>query len=160
MSEFDENELLQPQNSPSQLNKHFGVRRVNNLPIILIGAAIAAFFIIMMLVAVDRTNNGQADTAKAKRTQIDSTALAESITGGYDGGMIIPSMDTLELPQPLGNEEIILLTDMNEQTDISPPDPDEENIRRAKMQLFENALRSKTAVPFNMDSTNINNKKT
>ena len=57
---------LSPAASPDRLPQKWGVRRVNNLPLYLVGTAAAIFLLMVMLVAMDRANSRhQQETVKA-----------------------------------------------------------------------------------------------
>ena len=54
--------LLSPDSSPDVVTKNVGVRRVNNLPIIIFGAIMLIFMLLMMIVAMNRAaERGQYD---------------------------------------------------------------------------------------------------
>ena len=57
--------LLSPNSSPDIVTKSAGVRRVNNLPIVIFGAIMLIFMLLMMIVAMNRA---------AERGQYDSDA--------------------------------------------------------------------------------------
>jgi hypothetical protein len=46
--------LLSPDSSPDVVTKSVGVRRVNNLPIVIFGAIMLIFMLLMMIVAMNR----------------------------------------------------------------------------------------------------------
>src|SRR5574343_868111 len=49
-------DYMSPEMSPDEPEAGHGVRRVNNLPVLILGVAISIFLIIMVLVAADRAN--------------------------------------------------------------------------------------------------------
>lgn len=122
-----------------------GVRRVNNLPIYLIGVAVALFLGIMALVAMDRASTKQTAADTVKRN--GNTALfAQELAGDRRDGIIAasyaPSMDEFDfrpdnpnmppLPPPL--------------LEPSQHQAERERIRQMKQQQFEEALKAKTGV--------------
>ena len=46
--------LLSPDSSPDVVAKNVGVRRVNNLPIVIFGGIMLVFMLLMMIVAMNR----------------------------------------------------------------------------------------------------------
>lgn len=66
---------MSPDASPGQLSKRSGVRRVNNVPVYLLGVVMIAFLVIMMVVAADRAarqkepEGGGSEKAKRYKTQ-------------------------------------------------------------------------------------------
>lgn len=65
------NDAMSPDASPGKLNRSSGVRRVNNWPMYIIGAATAIFLLIMMLVAADRS--GEQSEPKDKKSEKRAT---------------------------------------------------------------------------------------
>ncbi len=122
------------------------MRRVNNLPLYLLGVAAAIFLVIVALVAMDRANTRHAqETAKSSG---NASVFANEIAGERKEGMIAPAQF-----EPAGD-------DMYPSNPGSPPIPpsapmpgtlaqetaESQRIRQLKMQQFEEALRAKTGV--------------
>jgi type IV secretory pathway VirB10-like protein len=143
-----------PDSLPSGLGKRSGVRRVNNVPLYIIGSGITLFLIFMAWVAIDRANKPQGTGKEAQEKHGDTSQLAKSITGTQmDGmipatGMVLPS---LTVP--------IAIPDDLEKPPMPPSQPlkptvsstvESEHIKQEKMQRFENAVTGKTTVPFPM----------
>ena len=80
---------MSPAASPNQLPPKWGVRRVNNLPLYLIGTAAAVFFLIIMLVAMDRANTKHAQ--ESVKASANASLYANEIAGEHQGGMIAPA---------------------------------------------------------------------
>ena len=78
-----ENEdFMSPALSPGEASAKNGVRRVNNLPLFLVGGATLTFLVIMVLVAADRA--AKQDRFDDKRNQdkvVNSSMAAQEITG-------------------------------------------------------------------------------
>jgi type IV secretion system protein VirB10 len=145
--------LLTPSASPNQLGKS-GVRRVNNLPIVL-GASVLGLFLLMMVwVAADRAKPAATKPQETHFKAGDGEYLAETITGNKREGFVAP----LEgLPQ----SETPLLIAMPDEAHDTPPLPPRLNgphpkimappaatrAEQQKNQLFEAAVKSKTSVP-------------
>ena len=68
-TENEDKDSLSPANSPGVASTRSGVRRVNNLPLFLVGGATLTFLIIMVLVAADRAakQNRLADNNDQKK---------------------------------------------------------------------------------------------
>jgi type IV secretion system protein VirB10 len=65
---------MSPDASPVVISKKSGVRRVNNVPMLLVGAALAAFLVVMALVAADRAAR-QHQSDKGPQPQAASTEM-------------------------------------------------------------------------------------
>ncbi len=140
-----------PEN-PETVSRHSGVRRVNNLPIYLIGGAIAMFLILIMLVAIDRAKTSQENAEATPETPTDTSRLAQSIVGDKTGGVIPPADAPSSLPPDL---PVVLPETLDTepmpvylQEPVETTDPESERIRQNKMQRFESAVTAKTNVPF------------
>ena len=158
--------VMSPAASPAGPRKS-GVRRVNNMPMYLIGGVVVAFIIIMILVAADRAakqNRVPNVTAEAG----SSAQFAEALIANRDGGLITPDAPpavsglpetTLEppvdplsaappAPPPLEPYPLILPEDAL----LPPPAPPSleeqaaQQIRAMKLQMLEAAIRAPTGV--------------
>ena len=132
-----------------------GVRRVNNLPIYIVVGIMLAFLLIMMVVAINRSEPQDSNNTEESKKAGSSNMLAAFITGEYKKGFIEAERpaameSTLELPP-----QIIIARPGNPDTLDLPPlppvsmhevNPDLEHIRMMKMQLFEQAVKAKTNV--------------
>lgn len=146
---------LSPEASPDELRG--GVRRVNNVPLYIAGTVLAAFIVLMVLVAIDRNRRQQAET-EAQKPKGGSTAhFARELAGDARG--IIPEnkrSSSSELPSPAAEAVVApppaLPTPPPIPIDTThldqPPARDEvaERIRQAKFQAFEDAIKAKTRV--------------
>lgn len=136
--------------------KRTGVRRVNNMPLYLVLAALAVFLAVMVLVATDRAAKQQETTmAIVEKGGGDSSQAAKVIIGDRQDGLVkamplaVPDMPTA---QRFPVEQAIPTSDFD--TPPPPPSPsslpehDEkaEQIRQAKMARLEEAVRAKTRV--------------
>ena len=150
-------EGMSPTESPDVLSKTTGVRRVNNLPVYLIGGVLTAFLIVMTLVAAERVKQ-QAIVPVAKDGVAGNTSMfANEIVGSFKDGMVQANKPTLFMPPPLPDSPpipIALLSNLdappsppNFQANSKPND-DLERIRLAKMQQLEEAIKAKTSVQF------------
>lgn len=153
MALHNDNTMLSPDTSPAELTRNSGVRRVNNLPVYLVGAAVAAFLIMMMLVAIDRANQSQ-QTLQEVRDRKDTLRLAESIAGNHTEGLVPAAIVQVNPQAPPSITVPIAIPEDVEKPPLPPrlknaaaSDPEHDRIAQEKMQLFENAVKSKTSVP-------------
>lgn len=149
-------EMMSPAASPGGAKVKTGVRRVNNLPLYIVGAALAGFLLMMMVVAMDRTKKQQVADEKDKKNGGNSTLFAKEITSPYSSGFIpaekapgrpeIPEDDTPpELTVPIARPDLNN-PPLPPRPERTPHDEDLDRVRQIKMQLFEEAVKGKTAV--------------
>ena len=141
---------LSPAASPSAVRKT-GVRRVNNLPLIIAIFCLALFAGLIAWVAVKRSEQGMAVTQDITQTSsknTDTSAMAQEVIGGYGAGFI-PSEAPVSLPTatevPINPAEELPLP-LRDNVPPIPVDPDEQQIRLAKRQQFQDAVNAKTAL--------------
>ena len=140
---------MSPDHSPT------GVRRVNNLPIYLIGGAVLAFLVVMMLVAAERANQQNKGEEPVKENALDSNKFADKIAGSQNGGLV-PALEPpkVEPPKPEPAVTIARADNLN-----APPMPlgglnqahnpgnDEAlRIRQMKLQQLQEAIKAKTGM--------------
>ena len=150
--------LLSPDSSPNVVAKNAGVRRVNNLPIVIFGAIMLIFMLLMMIVAMDRAaERGQYDSDANSDIQ-SSNSFASLIAKDYIGGIIEPKAQSVtsdsaakspiqgiiierpsDLDKPPLPPSLNAVTDPSHHTDI-------EHIRMLKRQQLEEAIKAKTNV--------------
>ena len=151
--------LLSAEISPCELGKRSGVRRVNNLPLYLVGGAVGAFLLMMAVVGIERANKSQATVQSVPEKHGDSLQLATSITGSQTDGMVpaavtpAPAVAPLAIPIAIPDdlEKPPLPKRLHE---TAATDQVAERISQEKMQLFESAVKSKSAVPFPVSTAN------
>ncbi|MEX3581897.1 MAG: TrbI/VirB10 family protein [Burkholderia sp.] len=155
MAMADNEDQMSPSASPGAVAKS-GVRRVNNLPLIIAGCALAVFVLLIAMVAVKRANqqsNVQEDVASIHKKATDTSGMAADIVGGHGSGLIPPSTpapasNTAAVPiAPVSNPDAPPTPPRNATGTPAPVDPDEQQIRMAKMQQFQDAVKAKTNVP-------------
>ena len=136
---------MSPAASPNQLPPKWGVRRVNNLPLYLIGTAAAVFFLIIMLVAMDRANTKHAQ--ESVKASGNAALYANEIAGEHQGGMIAPAPQ-LALEEGIypASTHLPPVPTATANMSQSPEMIEAQRIRQMKMQQFEEALRAKTTV--------------
>ncbi len=164
---IENEEYLDAEASPDQPSS--GVKRVNNLPLFLIGGAAGVFLLVMVMVAsdrADRQNNPPAPEEITGKPQGASTQIfAQEFISGYEsGGIVAPSLPKqpeLAEPKPAEVEPkpaVILAAKTPEQLNnlqapsagFEPPtDPLEQEIERmkvVKLHRLREAANAKTAV--------------
>lgn len=152
-----DSKLLSPDLSPDVVTKSAGVRRVNNLPIVIFGGIMLTFMLLMMVVAMNRaTEKTQYDLDTDHDTQ-SSNSFASLIAKDYVGGIIEPKISPV-IPEPstkLPVQGIIIERPSDLDRPPMPPsmdttDPslqaDIAHIRMLKRQQLEEAIKAKTNV--------------
>lgn len=157
MSEATE---MAPDTSPGQVSKKTGVRRVNNVPMYLLGGVLVAFVIMMMLVAADRAAQQNAPADGPAEKAGNTSMFANEIVGDMTGGIIEPAnalappeMPTEAEPNP-EVEPILIARPDNLNAPPAPPsgldqparNDEADRIRMAKLQMLEEAVRARTGV--------------
>ncbi|QIQ22542.1 conjugal transfer protein TrbI (plasmid) [Zophobihabitans entericus] len=155
----DKNDVLSPDTTAK--GGKVGTRRVNNKPMLIVGGVLLAFLLIMIVIASEKAN--QSNVAQSETPVVmsnNSNSFAQELVSSQNG--IIPA----ELPpqKPMDLNDIVAPGEVKPITIVRPdnldlppippnqnlgqsqPDPNFERIQMAKMQLFEQSLRSKTAV--------------
>jgi type IV secretion system protein TrbI len=169
MSDTKEDQMS-PDASPGEVTKKAGVRRVNNMPMYIVGALMAVFLLVMVLVASDRAaKQHQAPEAKAEKAG-STNMFAKEIAGDRQDGIIQPkavappavpgdltppgtpasgavaiarpgNLDTPPTPpNSAGNQRL------NAPGSSGPSDDERNRIRMMKMQQFDEAVKAKTSV--------------
>lgn len=165
-------QIMSPDESPETAPIKTGVRRVNNVPLFIIGGILATFLFIMILVAGDRAEkNRQTTEAKEDKKVVNtSTAFANEIAGQQMTGIVepaspptIPDIVTTAQAEPAEALDPRLKGDDLEALEVKLRQRQEdralrnngvvaatndvgEAIKTAKLQLLENAIKSPTAV--------------
>ncbi|WP_322075542.1 TrbI/VirB10 family protein [Burkholderia cenocepacia] len=151
----DNVDQMSPEASPGAKPKS-GVRRVNNLPLIIAAAALALFVGLIAMVAVKRSNNAaavQPDVAQTSKKNTDTTAMADDVVGGRGAGLIPPTAAPVvasggAVPiAPVNNPDAPPTPPREANGAPAPVDPNEQQIRMAKLQDFQAAVKAKTMVP-------------
>jgi type IV secretion system protein VirB10 len=151
MSSVSEDQML-PESSPGEMSPNAGVRRVNNLPVYIIGGLMTIFLIVMVLVAADRADQ-QHQKADAKDEKTGNTRMfANEIAGIQQEGIIqAEPVKPLLVPE---SPKIMIARPDNLDAPPTPPlsgtnphrNDELERIRLAKMQQLETAIKAKTEV--------------
>jgi len=159
-----ENEdTMSPALSPGEASERSGVRRVNNLPLYLVGGATLTFLVIMVLVAADRAAKQNKVGDKTEQEQVVNTSrAANEIAGNYLSGLIPIATKPLDIPPlPMASEAPTLTVARPTSLEAPPLPPNPVNqpnqpptpeadlaarIRQVKLQQFEEAVKAKTTV--------------
>jgi type IV secretory pathway VirB10-like protein len=139
MAEID---YMDPDSSPGA-----GVRRVNNLPMYIMGGVLMSFFVIMGLVAADRAAK-QNENEEQHRHNGNTSMFAKEIAGDQTSGLIaplIPPTDPEPSPVLIARPES-LDAPPRPPSDPAPHDDEADRIRMAKLQMFQEAVKAKTGV--------------
>ena len=92
---------MSPDVSPNVLSRATGVRRVNNLPMYIIGGLLTVFLIVMTLVAAERVKQ-QNQAPSAKEGKVGNTSMfANEIVGSHKDGIIQPNKASQFVPPPM-----------------------------------------------------------
>ncbi|MES2538244.1 MAG: TrbI/VirB10 family protein [Pseudomonadota bacterium] len=154
---------LSPDASPEQVKKA-GVRRVNNLPVYILGGVVGMFLLVMMLVAADRAEK-QNRPAEAKAEKAGNTSMfASKIAGDQKDGIIQPAKTVaapVTVPELSAPATGALAVARPDKLDLPPPPPplrrpssqaDQQmndvmdRMRIAKLQQLEEAVKAKTGI--------------
>ncbi len=147
-------EYMSPEMSPDEPEAGHGVRRVNNLPVLILGVAISIFLIIMVLVAADRANQQNKPEIADRQKGGNANMLAKDIVGNNLGGIIPPETKPQPDPQAEPTPPVkIVRADMPPTPPAAVPNrartPEEDaaaRIAAMKRQQFEDAIKAKTMV--------------
>jgi len=148
-------DLMSPEASPGQAPGKSGVRRVNNLPLYIVGALMCGFLVIMVLVAMDRAAQQKPPGKKSEKA--GSTSMFANEIAGHQKDGIIQAERAAPPQAPPASQPVI---DIARPDDLEmPPRPpaassledrasmeELRRIRMAKLQQFEDALKAKTSV--------------
>ncbi|MGE4125498.1 MAG: TrbI/VirB10 family protein [Pusillimonas sp.] len=153
---------MAPDASPGQVSKKSGVRRVNNMPMYILGGVMLSFVLVMALVAADRSAKQNAPADGPLEKAGSTSMFAREIAGEHTGGLIEPSVPPKvpEMPTgatPLdGPAALEIARPTNPDAPPAPPsnlgnpqpvnDDEAQRIRMAKLQMFDEAVKAKTAV--------------
>lgn len=129
MSE-DEEEMMSPDESPNTAKPKTGVRKVNNLPLMLFGVMILGFVLVMAYVAAQRAQDGGTGQQEQMATDTDnSTGTAAAIAGGFDGIIEVAGEKNPEPVEKVADNEGEVL--IARPKDLSQPPPPPTNLGSA-----------------------------
>lgn len=168
MKKVNNTDPMDPNTSPGAVSKQTGVRRVNSMPMYILGGALLSFVVVMALVAADRAEKQNAPAEVHKEKAGNTSVFANEIAGNKTGGLIeasspgalkVPDQDGQETESGAGTQAGVLEIVRPENPDappsaprngdtLNPPENDNEtqSIRMAKFQRFDEAVKGKTSV--------------
>lgn len=150
---------MSPDASPGEVARKTGVRRVNNLPVYIVGTVMGVFLLVMVLVAMDRAAQQKPSGAKDERSS-STSMFANEIAGNHKDGIIQAERATppkVPALSPPGSIDIARPNNLDN-LDAPPRPPTSDNlddransdemrrIRMAKLQQLEEAIKAKTGV--------------
>lgn len=149
---------MSPDASPGEVSKKAGVRRVNNMPVYIVGGLMGTFLLIMVMVAADRSSQQNRPT-EVKEEKAGNTAMfAKEIAGDRKDGIIQPKAPSaLAVPDLSAPGTVAIARPENLDVPPAPPTSSQQlqrtphddvidRIRMAKLQQFEEAVKAKTGV--------------
>jgi hypothetical protein len=144
---MSDSDLLSPSASPNRAsNSTAGVRRVNNMPLVFVGAAVLIFLGATAAVAISRSENQQR-TEQAEEKGGDSLQSAQDIIGDNKGGLVPPQKPELPLPvEQFVGSGAPLPEGIGPGMPPAVIDEAAEALKRAKLARLEEAVRAKTKV--------------
>jgi type IV secretory pathway VirB10-like protein len=144
---MSDTDLLSPSASPNKAsNSTSGVRRVNNMPLVFVGAAVLLFLGATAAVAIKRSENQQR-TEQAEEKGGDSLQSAQDIIGDNKGGLVPPQKPELPLPvEHYVGAGAPLPEGVGPGMPSAVVDEAAEALKRAKLARLEEAVRAKTKV--------------
>jgi type IV secretion system protein VirB10 len=142
------NDFLSPDTSPQKLQTA-GVKRVNNVPLIIAIGILTVFVVLIALVANKRANaqNQAPEIMKVKNLKKNTMSLAYEVVGNHKAAVIPAPNETI-----LRQESVLPITEeqsLPQKQDMGEPsvsDTEIERIRQEKTQEFEEAVKAKTAI--------------
>lgn len=153
---------MSPDSSPSASSKKTGVRRVNNMPLVIGLAMLTLFLALIGMVAIKRDNETKiTHDAVVTGKGGDSSLMAAEIVGSHSGGVIQETKpEPLVLPSDAPDEQVSngvpVARVANPDAPPTPPrgdsgngmpdDPEDAQLRQAKMQAFQTAVGAKTVI--------------
>lgn len=144
MSSVPEHDMS-PDASPGQQSKAAGVRRVNNVPLYILGGAMATFLVIMASVAANRAQKQNQPTAQAPEKAGNAAMFANAIVGDQKDGIIQAATPPTIPPPPESAvvQQTTLAVTKPENPDLPPAPPASTEQQRAqKQQMAQGGTRS------------------
>lgn len=147
---------MSPESSPGVAPNSPGVRRVNNMPVYIAGAALTLFLIIMALVAADRAKTQNMPAAAKEEKAAPTSMFANSLVGKEKDGMV-PAAPPPPVPVPPDAKPPLPTAPDSSFSHPPPPPPGDPRyedssvdphvkIRQMKLSQLEEAIRSSTNV--------------
>lgn len=139
-------EDMSPAASPGEVGKKAGIRRVNNLPVYIVGGLMTVFLVVMAMVAADRAAK-QNQRPEGKDAKVVSASMfAKEIAGDGKEGLIHPQKkDAIPIARP-DSDAPPAPPQSQPPPSVSRDGEDLNRIRMAKMRQLEEAIKAKTSV--------------
>ncbi len=155
-------DLMLPEASPGTLKRQ-GVRRVNNLPLIIVITVLALFVLMIAWVTMKRAAQQQTkkQTPVSQERRVDTSVMAAEIVAGRAGGIIMPAkpvetattslalpvalIENPDNPPLIRNKPPVLRPKSASTGELTLSDLD--RIRMAKIEQFEEAVKAKMNIP-------------
>lgn len=150
---------MSPDTSPDTPAPRSGVRRVNNLPVYLIGGVIAGFLLVMALVAADRAEKQQRGPEASEQKATSTDMFANELAGKAKDGIVpeakaappeIPTLSSAEPAAPLIRADALEAPPAPSAMQAPQAGTHEQDprirIKQEKMHMLEEAVRARTAV--------------
>jgi type IV secretion system protein VirB10 len=145
MSSVPEHDMS-PDASPGQQSKGAGVRRVNNVPLYILGGAMTTFLVIMALVAANRGQQQNQPIAKAPQKASNATMFANAIVGDQKEGIIRAAVAPPAIPaspELASVHQTALAVARPENPDLPPAPPTSTQQQRThEQQMAQGGTRS------------------
>ena len=115
---------MSPEASPGAVSKSFGGRRLNNVPLFIIGTIVTVFIVIIAMVAVGRQEK-PADNSKAgpaPKTKGNTTSFAKAVIGDNIAGQIAATSSPPPVPPAdPASDKLLVARPSNADTPPTPP---------------------------------------
>jgi len=136
---------MSPDASPGQQSKGAGVRRVNNVPLYILGGAMTTFLVIMASVAANRAHQQNQPAAKSPQKAGNTTMFANAIVGDQKDGIIqavaVPPAIPV-LPESATMHQAILAIAKPDNPDLPPAPPTSTQQQIQDQQMAQGGVRS------------------
>ena len=149
------NDFLSKDYSPQKLQTA-GVKRVNNVPLIIAIGVLTVFVVLIALVANKRANaqNQAPEMVKVKNMKKNTMSLAYEVVGNRKTAVMPAQTINQETAPPILEPQN--LPQKQEIMEQQVSDTEKERIRQEKTQEFEEAVKAKTSIM--VDNVRLNNK--
>lgn len=145
MSSVPEHDMS-PDASPGQQSKGVGVRRVNNVPLYILGGTMTTFLVIMASVAANRTHQQNQPSAQAPQKAGNASMFANAVVGDQRYGIIQAAAAPPAIPaspELVGAHQTALAIARPENPDLPPAPPTSTQQQRApEQQLAQGGIRT------------------
>lgn len=144
---MNENQMA-PEASPAAVSPKNGVRRVNNVPMYLIGGVLSLFFLVLAWVAADRSAEQNQSAGTTSEQAGGASMFAHEIVGSKKNGMINAQLSDTGAQAPTIS---VARPDNLDQPPLPQPglwDASLSQILKAKFGMLEEAIKATTDIGF------------